>query len=180
MKTFQVGHFWHQYLQEICLRADFCSWKAIERRGMKGWGPEDNPRPDPYFEGDFMHWRPFHWVTGSGDIAPCLVPGEGKMLVDFKTMKSMDFRKQEPPIWTADKWECQVNIYMDFFGLERALIVGVLKDSPHDMKEFEFRRNQELIDAIYHKWKLVSVCLDEGIVPPEDEDIHLPLRGPVV
>jgi len=68
---------------------------------------------------------------------------------------------------------------MDFFDLEKGLIVAIQKDAPHDMKEFEFVRNQPLIDAIYHKWNIVSQCLDEGVEPPKEEVIELPVSGAV-
>lgn len=182
LKTFQVGHFWHAYLQWIVeKKLEFCEPAAIERRGANGWGdmgfkrkeePTYNRSLDPM-------WHPFHWVTGSADIAPCALPGFGDYLIDFKTMGSHDFKPMTAPKWAVGKWECQLNVYMDFFDIEKALIVGILKDSPHDFKEFEFHRNQELIDALYTKWHLVSECLDENVEPPEDEEIFLPLRGPV-
>jgi hypothetical protein len=176
LKTFQVGHFWHQYLQEVMVRADLADRSDIERRGTKcwaeqGWGPGVRTaiaRPKPY-----------HWATGSADVAPFELDMGPRAVVDFKTMKSMDFKRMDPPAWAVDKWECQGNIYMDWHNCDVALFVGINKDSPHDLKEWEFRRNQPLIDAIYRKWELVSMCLDEGIVPPENEEIELPLEGPV-
>lgn len=167
-KIFAVGHFWHQYLQEVCVRAGFCEEKNVERRGSKGWG-----------EYDGLDWKPFHWVTGSADICPVEVPGHGSYLLDFKTMGSHQFRANEPHPNTVEKWECQLNVYMDFFDMDKAMILGINKDSPHDFKEFEFHRNQPLIETLYDKWKLVSACLDEEIEPPEDEEIELPLQGRV-
>lgn len=169
-KTFQVGHFWHAYLQEICMRANLCESRAIEVRGTKGWG-------DPVDE-TFTDYKPYHWVTGSADIAPCEIPGHGPYIIDFKTMGGFSFKPNRPPESTLKKWECQLNIYMDFFDLEKALIVGINKDSPHDFKEFEFHRNQSLIDALYYKWKLVAACLEDNISPPADEVINLPCKGP--
>lgn len=161
-KTFAVGHFWHGYLQWIVeKRLEFCGPEDIERRGKKAWAD-----------------KPYHYATGSGDIAPCEIPGHGPYIVDFKTMNTHAFKAMALPEFFADKYECQMNIYMDFFDLDQALIVGILKDSPHDMKEFSFLKNQPLIDAIYLKWRLVSECLTQGVMPPEDEEIHLPLRGP--
>lgn len=171
-KIFQVGHFWHQYLQEICVKAGLALPEHIERRGLKGWG--DHSLDD---DGEVISYRPFHWVTGSADICPCKVPGNGEYLIDFKTMGSHVFRNITPHELTAEKWECQLNVYMDFFDMEKALIIGINKDAPHDFKEFEFHRNQPLIDALYYKWKMVSECIDEGIEPPEDEVVDLPLKG---
>lgn len=178
LKTFQVGHFWHAYLQWIVInQLGFCEAKHIERRGRKAWSRTEIMANLKGQKSSVP--KPFHWVTGSADIAPCVIPGHGDYLVDFKTMGAHDFKPMAAPKWAVGKWECQLNIYMDFFDIEKALIVGILKDSPHDFKEFTFHRNQELVDALYSKWKLVSACLDEGIEPPEDEEIELPLRGPV-
>lgn len=162
LKTFTVGHFWHHYLQYIVVeRLGFATWDDIEVKGERRWG-----------EGAYK------WATGSADIAPCRIPVAGEYLVDIKTMGSHDFKQNGLPNWCAPKYECQVNIYMDWFDLERTIILCVSKDSPHDLKEFEFRRNQPLIDAIYGKWKLVGDCLDAGIAPPEDYETPLPLVGP--
>jgi hypothetical protein len=162
-KTFQVGHFWHQYLQHITLNVmEFCDESAIERRGEVRWGD-----------------GPFQYATGAGDIAPVTLPDGKELLVDFKTMASHTFRANDPPAYAIDKWECQTAIYMDFFDLEEAIIVGINKDSPHNMKEFRYFRNPELVEVIYGKWKLVSECVKEDIEPPEDVEIELPLKGAV-
>ena len=180
-KTFMVGHFWHQYLQHIIVhKLEFAQPGHIERRGWRGWGEEYGPnRGRQLPSGVITNWEPYHWATGSADVAPCAVPGWGTGIVDFKTMKSIDFKRPYVPAYAADKWECQVNIYMDWFDEERALIVGIQKDSPHEMKEFEYHRNQPLIDAIYEKWEIVSECLDEGVEPPASEEHPLPLAGVV-
>lgn len=197
-KTFQVGHFWHQYLQWFIQKElGFSPRGAIERRGHKYWGDprvmtdnevieqfktQKGPIESWHPKNDDERWvipSPFHWATGSADVAPCEIPGHGPYLIDFKSMGAHDFKRNDAPQWAVDKWECQVNIYMDWFGLDKALIIGILKDSPHDFKEFEFELNQPLVDAIYSKWKLVSACLDENLVPPEEEDIYLPLKGPL-
>lgn len=175
-KTFMVGHFWHAYLQWIVeKRLGLCKPEAIERRGIKVWGEDNAWGPTP--SAKLPTAKPYHWATGAGDIAPCSIPGHGDFAIDFKTMNARMFQSGPPPDYMG-KWECQGNIYMDFFDMEKIIFVGVCKDSPHDMKEWVFTRNQPLIDAIYLKWKIVSQCLDEGIEPPEDEEISLPLQGP--
>lgn len=172
-KIFQVGHFWHQYLQEICIRSGLCDIDHVERRGFKAWGQAYTTDKSE----DFVY-KPFHWVTGSADICPLDIPGHGPYLIDFKTMGSHQFRGNKPHELTLEKWECQLNVYMDFFDMERAMIVGINKDAPHDFKEFEFERNDKLIETLYMKWKLVSECLDEGVSPPEDEFVELTFTGP--
>jgi hypothetical protein len=171
-KTFMVGHFWHAYIQYIVQELGFADESAIERRGEKVWAYLAPPGVNGHRP------KPFHWATGSGDIAPCVIPGHGEFLVDIKTMGSHDYKRNGLPDWAAAKYECQINVYMDWFQQERAIILAVQKDSPHEMKEFHFERNNALIDSIYKKWELVSTCLDEGIEPPEDEDFYLPIAGP--
>ena len=161
-KAFQVGHFWHAYIQWIVVeRLGFATWNEVERRGERRWT-----------EG------PYGWATGSADIAPCHIPIAGDYLVDIKTMRSSDFKQPGLPSWCAAKYECQINIYMDWFDLDEAIILCVSKDSPHEFKEFTFRVNPSLIDAIYSKWEIAGDCIRTGTVPPEDYEIPLPTVGP--
>jgi hypothetical protein len=171
LKTFLVGHFWHQLLQKAVLDLEFAEPSAIERSGHKGWGDLVS-RP-----GREIMWTPYHWATGAGDIAPCSIPRHGDFVVDFKTMSAHQYKANDIPAWAADKYEAQINIYMDFFDLERGLIVAICKDTPHEMKEFEFVRNQPLIDAVYDKWEFVSACLDAGEAPTDLDDDAFTLDG---
>lgn len=169
-KTFAVGHYWHAYLQEILKRIDFADEEAIEREGTRKWDSQGrkitNVVPAPY-----------HWVRGSADVAPVTIPRHGEFLVDFKTTSSHDFTRQGAPHWAADKWESQVNIYMDLFNLDRALIVCIQKDSPHDFREIEYHRNQPLIDTLYSRWHQVSHALNTEAELSDEED-YLPFKGP--
>lgn len=180
MKSFQVGHFWHAYLQWIVVnKLGYAKDYEIEVRGYTGWGDEQKARYMGQSGEQYkcVH-KPYHYATGSADIAPCAIPVHGDYLVDIKTMGAHDFKQMQLPAWCAPKYECQINIYMDWFDLEKALILCVQKDSPHAFKEFEFVRNQSLIDAIYSKWGLVGACLEAGEEPPEDYETELPLVGP--
>jgi hypothetical protein len=176
-KAFIVGHYWHQVLQYIiCNKLEWCGLDDVERRGIHDWNSgSEGPMP------------PFHYVTGSGDIVPCVAPN-WTGLVDIKTMKHDHFRQNSLPqdtyggdYSTADKYECQVNIYMDLFNQDSAIILAVDKDTG-DFKEFVFERNQDLIDTIYDKWKFVSHLLDTPGAEPlltDNELFPLPLTGPV-
>lgn len=189
-KTFLVGHFWHQFLQHLIVdRLGFASPDEVERRGIKVWNwwesdasqmmywDDHNPHIELYNAPDGHRPAPFGWATGSADIAPCHIPGYGEAIVDFKTMNARDYGRNEAPTWAVDKWEAQLNIYMDWFDLEKALIVGINKDSPHEFKEFEFVRNDKLIEAIYHKWDYVGYFLDNADIPNAADDIDLPFKG---
>lgn len=160
LKTFMVGHFWHQLLQKVVVDIGFAEPDAIERRGIRRWG---DTVPDIG-----MTWPAYHWATGAGDVAPCSIPNHGDYVIDFKTMSAHQYKGNGVPDWAANKYEAQINIYMDFFDIDKALIVPICKDTPHDFKEFEYERNQKLIDTIYGKWKFVSECLDEGISPDKE------------
>lgn len=182
LKTFLVGHFWHQLLQKAVVDLGFAEPQAIERRGSKGWG--DKRRVYQGGGGDgFELWRGYHWATGAADVAPCSIPNHGDYVIDFKTMSSHQFKQSSIPDWAAVKYECQINIYMDFFDIDRGLIVGIEKDSPHEFKEFTYVENRPLIDAIYRKWEFVSECLDSGEVPNdfdnEEFDISKFAKGPI-
>lgn len=164
-KSYMTGHYWHQFLQHLCFKLEFCGLEDIERRGAQIW---KGSAKDPH---------PYHWATGSGDIAPCVLPIPWKGVVDFKTMSAVQFKQANLPAWAAFKYKCQINIYMDFFDLEHGLILCINKDGPHDFKEFEFERDQELIEAIYAKWKFVSECLENDIEITEADDPHFTLPG---
>jgi hypothetical protein len=163
-----VGHFWHQFLQHIMVRYEMVEPSAIERPGWVNLAGEGR---------DLDKMAPFWAGIGSADVAPWTFR-DADYIVDFKTMGSRNFQAITLPEDFRAKYECQMNIYMDFFGYDRALILGVNKDTPHDFKEFEFRRNQPLIDVIYNKWKFVAGCLQDGERPDADDDgaFELPLE----
>lgn len=179
-RNFMVGHFWHALVQRIlCEKLEFCTPEDVERPGSRCW--------DRMYEGEpgvIYPPKAYHWAKGSGDIAPLVMP-DWRGVFDIKTMAGSLWKQSWKsgllPANFADKYEAQVNVYMDFFDEERALILGVNKDAPHGFVEFQFERNQELIDTIYAKWEYVSYCLDEEIEPdPEaDAEFTLPLTGPI-
>lgn len=176
-KSFMVGHYWHQMIQHVILhKLEFCEPEAIERRGSRRWDI-----PGRFLRGDEQRdmnvkRQPYHWATGQGDIAPLITP-RWRGVVDIKTMSSHQFKQGKLPDWAISKYTAQLNIYMDFFDEERGMILAVNKDAPHDFKEFMFARDQNLIDAIYSKWKFVSGCLDNDVVPTseDDERFQLPI-----
>lgn len=177
-----VGHFWHQFLQHIMVRYEMVDKSCIERSAHKGWSdggkfPDVLTTPSHGPIHDYQQWRPFTACVGSADVAPWVYKGN-EYIVDFKTMSSRSFQAVTLPSGFAAKYECQMNIYMDFFDYDRAMIVAINKDTPHDFKEFEFRRNQPLIDIIYDKWKFVAECITDEDRPDADDDkaFELPLE----
>lgn len=179
-KIFAVGHFWHQLLQWAAIKMEIAQPDAIECRGLFGWGELCRPRPVPSTIS--CEYQPWHWSTGAGDIAPC-VTSDWTGVVDFKTMSSSQFRSPGIPDWAAGKYEAQINLYMEYFSFDSGIIVAVNKDTPHAMREFEFERNQNLIDVIKAKWEYVSYCLDDSVPPDpaqdEEWDLEPFYKGPV-
>lgn len=176
-KNFVVGHFWHQLLQYGTLQLGLADASAIECRASKVWGDKlesFSPNDDDSL---IAYGHPYHWCTGAGDIAPLILPKHGEYLVDFKTMSGRAFKEVGLPSGFAKKYEAQINIYMELFDIEKALIVGVQKDTPHEFKEIEFVRNQPLIDIIFDKWKFVSECIDEGEEPTKMDADQFILDG---
>lgn len=166
-----VGHFWHQFLQHIMVRYEMVDASAIERPALKGWTDKGIYH---YVDVWDLQAKPFTACVGNADVAPWTFKGND-YIVDFKTMASRSFQ-QVSHLPFAAKYECQMNIYMDLFNYDRALIVGINKDTPHDFKEFEFRRNQPLIDVIYDKWKFVAECIEDNEPPDDDDVFELPLE----
>lgn len=173
-KTFQVGHFWHQWLQYITLhKLEMCKPEAVERHLVRSWGQPDETKG--------VMIPPFHAITGSGDVAPLEAPN-WTGLVDYKTMNVANFKCQGLPPRFEAKYECQINIYMDLFDQAEAMILAINKDTG-EFKEFLYVRNQPLIDTIIDKLQFVSGCLDVGEPPTKADDEmfalkHL-LQGPV-
>jgi hypothetical protein len=171
-KIFQVGHFWHQWLQHITLhKLEMCTPDAIERRGSRSWGDKETAKVGVTEGGlSAVDWKPapYHSAAGSGDVAPLETPN-WKGVVDYKTMNSANFAQAQIPSYYAAKYECQINIYMDFFDEAEAIILPINKDSC-EFKEFLYARNQPLIDTIYEKWEFVSACLDADEAPTQADN----------
>ena len=173
-RTFLVGHFWHQVIQKVVVELGYAAPEDIERTGVHGWGK-------PWAEADDRKWyQPYQWVRGQADICPLILP-RWSGLCDIKTMNTNDWTESERtgllPLRFADKYEAQMNIYMHLFDQERALILGVNKDSSKFI-EFQFERNQQLIDEVLGKWEYVGECLAQGIAPDGDEP-DLTFKGPI-
>lgn len=169
------GYFEDKYRKEDLYFLRYPEQEA-ERKGDYGSFLEHWPEDDLGVA--LYQPQPYHWATGSGDIAPIELPRGWKGIVDFKTMGSGSFKQLALPEMFAAKYECQVNIYMDFFEEEQAMLLCINKDTPHDFKEICFVRNQPLINAIYSKWRFVSECISEGHAPLTVEEVPLPISGP--
>jgi hypothetical protein len=200
-KTFGVGHYYHQWIQTILRdKLKWCTSENVERRGGRHWDPNPEFHCHDYWDSPKAAWglfqseerdecgqrgllkpAPYHWATGSADVAPLKLVDGTLVLFDIKSISSTDARSDAPPARYVDKWECQASIYMDWFPeCEEAIFFGVSKDSPHGFREWVFKPNPDLVDAIYKKWMFVSEALDldEEILLSDNEYFEpLPLQG---
>ena len=145
-KTFDVGHMWHGYLGEILVDMGFVSRENVERRlKYNGEGFE---------------------ATGTADLVDVAIPGNGTWLVDMKTMSKREFELSTPNEYTFKKWEAQVNIYMDWLNVDKAMILAIEKDSPHRLREFQIQRKPDLVNEIYERWAYTADCIKKGTPPP--------------
>lgn len=162
-----VGHFWHQFLQHIMVRYEMVPPEAIERSAFKAWSSVGYHTIRDTEAG--ATFAPFNAAVGNADVAPWVYK-DHPYIVDFKTMSARSFQAVQLPSGFAAKYECQMNIYMDFFDYDHALIVAINKDTPHDFKEFEYRIDADLVSLIYEKWKFVAECLGFDERPDKDDD----------
>ncbi len=152
-KTFMVGHFWHGLLQAALIDMGFTEEQYIEAR--------------------VSHFTDKWWGTGSADVLRCEIPGVGPVLVDFKTMNDYSFNQISLDPSLLEKWTLQTNCYMQWSGhddIERAIIVGVQKGTPHNFKEFVIPRNETVLEDVYKKWDLVSDAISSKTIPHCDCD----------
>jgi hypothetical protein len=202
-KTFSIGHYYHQWLQDILVRIKFSKPEELEVRGGYHWDTDPEVMssqewsdcnilyPSPRNAWGLFDWsdelylgklkpRPYHWCTGSADAIVTL-PDGAQPLIDFKSMASRDMQVDYPPERYVKKWECQGAMYCEWHDKNEIIFIGVNKDSPHNLKEFTFKSNPNLVRAIYEKWQIVSMALDEDIELQEDDDIDLEsfYKGPV-
>lgn len=149
-RTFDCGTMWHEYLGAILVDMKFVDPENVER----------------YLIHRIETDRGIAYGSGMGDLVGVRIPERGEWLVDMKTMNKSSF-EGEVPKYLWDKYVAQINLYGDWFGYDKLMILGIEKDSPHRLREWIIPKNQPLIDEIYSRWTYVSDCLNKGIEPVE-------------
>jgi hypothetical protein len=150
-RTFDVGHMWHGYIQEMLIDMRFVEKENVERPIIKE------------ISGAYGNAG----AKGTVDLMNVEIPSAGTWLVDIKTMRKDEFESGANP-FTFKKWEAQVSIYMDWLNLDKAMILSVCKDSPHGFREYIVNKNEALVQEIYDRWTYVEYCLREGLVPEDN------------
>lgn len=147
-RTFDVGHMWHGYIQAMLIDMGLVAPDNVEKPLIHKLCTIDGK---DYFG------------KGTADLVDVHIPGHGYWLVDIKTMNSNNFAN--PPEDTMKKYTAQVNMYGDWVGTDKMLILCVNKDSPHDFREFIIAKDEELLVEIYTRWQYVAECLAKGEEP---------------
>ena len=150
-RTFDVGHMVHGYLQGIVMDMGLVVPENVERYTKQ-------PLEGKY--GAFTG-------AGTGDLVDVEIPGYGLWYVDIKTMRKSEF-EQGANEDTMKKWVAQLSCYMDWFQIDKAMILAFSKDSPHDMREYQILKDGSMLEQIYDRWSYVQYCLEKGIEPSED------------
>lgn len=150
-KTFDVGHMWHRYIQNVLVEMGLVHIDNVERALQ--------PK---LFNVDGKEF----FGRGTADLVDVTIPGHGVWLVDIKTMNKENF--QSPQEETMKKYFAQVNLYGDWLSCPKMMILAVCKDSPHDFREWIVPRDEGTLDEIYDRWKYVSQCISSGTEPTKE------------
>lgn len=86
-------------------------------------------------------------------------PNGNKYCVDIKTRNSRGFDNDRGPL---PEWVAQLNCYMDWIGVDDAIVLVVESGYPFRMKEWHFKKSSNVIDPIYKKWRYVRGMIERG------------------
>ena len=157
-RVFDVGHMLHGYYQEILVAMEVCTPENVEKT--------------------LTYKHPDGWI-GKGTLDMIVdIPNKGEWIVDGKTINDKEYDEGVKPD-TLKKWTAQVNMYMDWTGIENAFILAIRKggtkapnsDPMHGLKEIAIPRKPELVEHIYKRWSLAYECA-QGKTPPTQEQIE--------
>jgi hypothetical protein len=147
-RTFDVGHMWHGYIQNILIDMGLVAPENVEK---------------PLLHDLVTIGERSFYGRGTADLVDVHIPGHGYWLVDIKTMNSNNFGSL--PEATLKKYTAQVNLYGDWLNCDKMLILAVNKDSPHDFREFIIQRDESLLQDVYDRWIYVAEHIAAGEEP---------------
>ena len=160
-RTFDCGHMWHGYIQNILIDMGFVTPENVERK----------------LTHTILKTKDFEVIgAGTADLVDVQIPGHGEWLVDIKTMNKTEF-EQGASEYTMLKWKAQVSCYMDWLNVEKAFILSVCKDSPHNFREYQIVKDEKLLEEIYERWAYTEFCLAKGKEPDREDDIDPALQN---
>lgn len=130
-------------------------WTVDPGRSHIRWRwPERNP-----FE--FEYINDIHRCRGRAD-GVLDHPRLGQIIFEYKTMNSPKFRQLSKE---KDEWYSQVQLAMDHYGCDEALILVQEMGLPWATKEYRVRKDRAHIDAIFAKWDYVRECVKRDMPP---------------
>lgn len=167
-KTFINGHMWHGLLQWIITdQLGFASKRAVEAsagilRTPQGFCVDYASRTTHLDLKDYR-W----WAKGAIDVWPLNVPGHDiPYVVDIKTMEPIQFKADRPNEFLWRKYLAQTNLYMDWVGADKCIVLAVESASPFRLKEIMVERDDEMVKSIYEKWDRVADAATAGVLLP--------------
>lgn len=161
-KIFMVGHYYHAMIQHILVDLGFATEEDIEKE-------HDEYRTT-------AAGNPYR-MRGFTDVAECKIPGVGSYLIDIKTVNSFQFNQDKLSDENMAKYEVQGQLYMDWHDQDDMILLCAQKDSPHAFKEFYFKRDRGIAEAVYERWEVLADALAEE--EPPDCDCIDPSKCPV-
>ena len=151
VKTFAFGHYIHGLIQWICVDLGFAKWEDIE--------------VDCDFHLTTPNGNPYR-VRGFPDIAKCIVPNHEPILVDIKTANAHVYSLANLPRDKHEAYQAQVQLYLDFVGLDKGILLMAEKDHPHRFKEIVVERDDRKVDRIVKGWESMVDNRATGKVSP--------------
>ncbi len=103
-------------------------------------------------------------VSGRADAILCL--NNENYVLDIKSINSFLFRKLSEP---KEENVYQVQLYMHFFGIKKAILLYVDKDQ-QEMKEFFVEYDQALCKDLMDKFHILKADIEADKIPPRLED----------
>ncbi len=164
-KTFFFGHYIHSLIQWVCVEElKFCTWEDVE---VDCDFHLETPKGNPYR------------VRGFPDIERCIVPNHEPVLVDIKTVNAHVYGLAYLPDRLQEHYTAQVNLYLNFAGLNKGILLMVEKDHPHRFKEIEIDRDDDLVAKIVGRWESVVDARAEGRISPCtcEKPVNCPAKG---
>lgn len=154
-RTFDIGHLYHGYLEEIVKHMGLVSPQNVEREIYKEFRTSNGVK---------------FFGKGTADLVDVNIPGHGLWLVDIKTMNKESFGAPDDKL--MEKYNAQVNCYGDWLGIEKMMILAICKDSPHDFREFIVPRDEVTLDDVYDRWHQAAELLYQKSGSRSDDLLH--------
>lgn len=103
-------------------------------------------------------------VSGRADAILCM--DNENYVLDIKSINSMLFRKLEEP---KEENIFQVQLYMHFFGIKKAILLYVDKDQ-QNLKEFSVDYDEKLCRDLMDKFYALKEKIEKDVVPERLSD----------